>query len=405
MFFNQGNKKQDTELYDILGVTKSSSGQEIKKSYRKLAMKYHPDRNKAPEAETKFKKISMAYDVLSDKEKKEKYDKFGLEGLQGGGGGPNPFDIFSNLFGGGGGGGAGMFHSFARNQPRKKRTKDRLEVIEVKIEDIYNESILNMNYSKKVVCNICSGLGTMSSENIQVCKICNGNGRIMRIVQLGPNMISQSQETCSSCMGRGKYINDEDKCGICNGNKLISETKQLKLELKNTLKHEEKIVFEGESDQDIGADEYGDLVLILKFKPHATFKIINNYDLFIEKNISLAEAICGFTLKLDHLDGKDITIQVKEIINPYSNKRIVGEGLNSTGDLIIKFNIQFPEKISDERKTYIAKLLNYSIPEINKEHLNNYVLENTLEQFNEPKQEEHHDTREEMNEGVECHQQ
>ena len=121
MFFNQGNKKQDTELYDILGVSRSSSEQEIKKSYRKLAMKYHPDRNKAPEAETKFKKISMAYDVLSDKEKKEKYDNFGLDGLQSSGGGPNPFDIFSNLFGGGGG--PEMFHPFSRNQPRKKRKK------------------------------------------------------------------------------------------------------------------------------------------------------------------------------------------------------------------------------------------------------------------------------------------
>ena len=405
MFFNQGNKKLDTELYDILGVSRSSSEQEIKKSYRKLAMKYHPDRNKAPEAETKFKKISMAYDVLSDKEKKEKYDNFGLEGLQSGGGGPNPFDIFSNLFRGGGGGGGMFNHPFARNQPRKKRTKDRSEVIEVKLEDIYNESILNMNYSKKVVCNICSGLGTMSKEKIQVCKICNGNGRIMRIIQVGPNMISQSQETCSSCMGKGKYINDEDKCGICNGNKLISETKQLKLALKNTFKHEEKIVFKGESDQDIGVDEYGDLVLILKFKLHSSFKIINNYDLFIEKEISLAEAICGFILKLDHLDGKDITIYVNTIINPYSNKKIVRKGLNSTGDLIIKFNIKFPEKLNSERKLYIAKLLNYSIPEINKEYTTNYVLENTLEQCNKPLKPDIDEIKEEMNEGVECHPQ
>jgi len=404
MFFNNTNKKQDKELYDILGVSTNSSDKEIKKSYRKLAMKYHPDRNKSPEAETKFKKISMAYDVLSDKEKKEKYDNFGLDGLQSGGG-QNPFDIFSNLFGGGGGGGGMFNHPFARNQPRKTRTKDRLEVIEVELEDIYNESILNMNYSKQIICNMCSGIGTMSSENIKVCKICNGNGRIMRIVQLGPNMISQSQETCSSCMGRGKYINDKDKCGICNGNKKINETKQLKLELKNTFKNEEKIVFEGESDQDIAADEYGDLVLILKFKPHSTFKIINNYDLVIEKDISLAEAICGFTLQLKHLDGKEITINVNDIINPYNNKRLVGEGLNRTGDLIIKFNIQFPDKLSSERKTYIAKLLNYNLPEINKEDINSYVLENTLEQFNEHQQPDTTDIREEMNEGVECHQQ
>ena len=262
-----------------------------------------------------------------------------------------------------------------------------------------------MNYSKKVVCSICSGLGTMSKEKIQVCKVCNGNGRIIRIVQMGPNMISQSQETCSSCMGKGKYINDEDKCGICNGNKIINETKQLKLELKNTFKNEEKIVFKGESDQDIGSDEYGDLVLILKFKPHSTFKIINNYDLFIEKDIVLAEAICGFILKIDHLDGKDITTYVNTIINPYSNKRIVGKGLNSTGDLIIKFNIKFPEKLNSERKLYISKLLNYSIPEINKEDSTNYVLENILEQYNKPLKPDIQEIKEEMNEGVECHQQ
>ena len=409
MFFNNRNNTTDTELYDILGVSKSSSDQEIKKSYRKLAMKYHPDRNKAPEAETKFKKISMAYDVLSDKEKKEKYDSFGMEGLQsGGGGGPNPFDIFSNLFGGGGHGhgpGPGMFrHNF--NQHRKTKTKDRVELVDVNLDDIYNEKVLNINYTKKIICNMCSGLGTMSRENIKTCKTCDGNGRIMRIVQLGPNMISQSQETCTNCMGLGKYIKEIDKCGICKGNKKINETKKLTLNLKNSFKHEEKIIFHGESDQDINADEYGNLILILKFKPHSTFKLINNYDLFLEKDILLAEAICGFTLKIDHLNNKQIIINIDDIINPYYNKKIIGEGLNNTGDLIIKFNIKFPEKISNERKTYIAKLLNYTIPDKNmSKDLNNYKLENTLEDLNLNNSK--NEDVEEPNEGFggECHQQ
>ena len=141
-----GNKSNDTELYDILNVKKNSTPEEIKKSYRKLAMKYHPDKNKEPSAEEKFKKMSMAYDILSDKEKREKYDNFGLDGLNAmnsGGHGVDPFSMFNNMFSGN----SNFFNPFeSQNRRRKTKTKDRLEKIDVNIEDIFSEKEFIINF-------------------------------------------------------------------------------------------------------------------------------------------------------------------------------------------------------------------------------------------------------------------
>ena len=404
-----GNKSNDTELYDILNVKKNSTPEEIKKSYRKLAMKYHPDKNKEPSAEEKFKKMSMAYDILSDKEKREKYDNFGLDGLNAmnsGGHGVDPFSMFNNMFSGN----SNFFNPFeSQNRRRKTKTKDRLEKIDVNIEDIFSEKEFIINYNKKIICTLCEGKGTLKASDIITCKTCEGSGKIVRIIQLGPNMISQSQEICTSCRGRGKYIEDKDKCPECLGNKKVNTTKKIELKLSNKYKNNEKIVFEGESDQEMGVDMFGDLIIILNFRKHYLYEYDNDYNLILKKNILLAEAICGFSISIDYLDNSKIVINNKEIIKPGSKKIIRNKGINNEGNMIIIFSVIFPNELPDERKLYISKILNYNIPEYSK---SKYNLEPYIENSNSKnKSSEENTNMNDMNnmnnneENVECHQQ
>lgn len=374
MFFN--NSEPDTKLYDLLNVKKNSTYTEIKKSYRKLAMKYHPDKNKTPEGENRFKEISMAYDILSDDEKRKKYDTIGLEGLKqsGGGQGHNPFDMFNSFFGGSG----GFFNQgFNQSQHQKHpRTKDRVEKIKVNLEHIYNEKTININYTKQIICTLCSGIGALDASCIKVCDKCEGKGRIIRIIQLGPSMISQQQQMCNACNGKGKYMKDEDRCVNCMGQKKESFTKKLSLQLKNTYKNGEQIVFSEEADQDIDAEKPGDLIFVININPHSIFKIENNYDLIIEKSISLVEALCGFNMSIKHLDNREIEIKHQEIVIPDSRKILRNEGLNKSYNLIIKFNVIFPDSLSPERKIYLGKILNYKIPPFsnNKNTLEDLVI-------------------------------
>ena len=375
MFFN--NTEKDTKLYDILKVTKNSTAIEIKKSYRKLAMKYHPDKNKTPEGENRFKEISMAYDILSDDEKRKKYDTIGLEGLKqsgGGGGGHNPFDMFNSFFGGSGGFFNQGFNHQNHNQKQPK-TKDRVEKIKVNLEDIYNEKKLNINYTKQIICTLCSGIGALDASSIKVCNTCDGKGRIIRIVQLGPSMVSQQQQMCHKCNGKGKHIKDEDRCANCMGQKKENHTKKLSLELNNKYKNGEQVVFSEEADQDIDAEKPGDLIFVIYINTHSVFKIENDYDLVIEKTISLSQALCGFKMSIKHLDNREIEIEHRDIVIPDSKKLLVNEGLNKNNNLIIKFNVVFPESLSPERKLYIGKILNYTLPQFssNKNSLEDLV--------------------------------
>ena len=188
----------DNKLYEVLGVPRTASDEELKKKYRKLALKYHPDRNKESSAAERFKEISTAYDILGDKDKRKKYDQFGLEGFKSmeagaGGMGGDPFDLFSNLFGGGMGGMGG------RPAKRKVKGKDRVEYLDIDLYDFYMCNTVSFNYTKNVVCTECNGSGGKYPSSVVKCEMCNGTGMIMRVVQMGPGMISQTQSPCSAC--------------------------------------------------------------------------------------------------------------------------------------------------------------------------------------------------------------
>ena len=364
MFFNGGGSK-DTKLYDTLGVSANATDNEIKKSYRKLALKYHPDRNKdnKEESESKFKEISSAYEILSDKDKRSNYDKFGLEGVKNmGGPNINPFDIFTNMFGNDGpmnsgpGGPGGIFSSMFGNRERPVKVNHRLEKISVNLEDIYNEDKISINYKKRCICSSCDGSGGLYKSSIIICSGCDGKGSITKIVQLGPGMISQSTSQCYKCNGKGKSIKKGETCVECNGTKYVKKSEKVSVELNKSIQNGSRIVVENGGDETIGTSKVGNLIFEINIKKHSIFTR-NGNNLHINKKILLSEALCGGKFVIKHMDKRNLLIDLNKIISPNMKHKIIGEGMDSNHDLIINYEIIFPSKLDDQRKTYLNKLL------------------------------------------------
>ncbi len=358
--------KKDTKLYDILGVSSEASESEIKKAYRKKAMKYHPDKSNASNRESneeKFKAISGAYDILKDPEKKNTYDKFGEEGLKGMGGfdGANPFDIFQNFFGGGMGGNPFGFQTSSRRGRRMRRAEDRVEEINIDLEDVYNNVNKKIDIKQRMRCEVCRGTGAQSESDIVTCNVCQGTGKMMRIINIGPGMMQQTVTTCDKCNGEGKLI--KRKCLHCQGRKVEFKKKVINLPIESDFRDGKKIVLPNLAHYQPDCEEQGNLILIIRLIEHEIFKLKPNhkYDLVIEKNILLSEALCGTNFKISHLDGREILINSKQIIKPNMEYIISDEGLVKNnfekGDLIINFNIIYPDSLDAERKKYLGKLL------------------------------------------------
>lgn len=334
-------KVKDTKLYDELGVDPSATTEQIKKAYRKLALKYHPDKN--PDEPEKFKNISAAFEILGDEKKRSIYDKYGEEGLKEGGGGEfhNPFDIFDMFFGGGGG-------RSRRNPGEKMRGRDTVHQMKVSLEDLYNGTTRQLAVQKNVICSACNGIGGKEGS-VQKCDNCNGTGMDIRMRQIGPGMVQQIQQPCRQCNQTGEKIKEKDRCKTCNGKKVEKQRKILKCEIDKGMKDGQKLTFSGEGDQapDI---EAGDIVIVLDEKEHHLFKRQGS-DLHIKLDIELADALCGFTRCIKTLDNRTLVIRSHpgEVIRPKEMKCVVDEGMptysNPTekGRLVIDFNINFPK--------------------------------------------------------------
>ena len=375
MFFgNQGpaSNSNDTEYYDELGIQKDADETQIKKAYRKMAMKWHPDRNKdnAKEAEIKFKKVSEAYTVLSDPKKRETYDRFGkqaLEGAAGGGGGVNPFDIFGSMFGDDGGspfgGMGGPFGGmFGGGRPRERQIEPVVTVVECTLEDVYQGVKKKCEFERVVCCKICNGLGTNDKSNIDVCSKCKGKGKITTVNQIGPGMLSQSTSICDRCNGIGKMIAKGFECKLCNGEGLIKKKCRIELKIDAGAEDNHKIQYEKQGNQNKEGKQ-GDLIFIVKIKKHNTFERHGN-NLKMSKKILLCEALTGVEMIVKRLCGKPMVIRSRssDIIVPGTKRVIHGMGmpiLNSRlfGDLIIDFEIEFPPELSAQYKGYLRKLL------------------------------------------------
>jgi len=355
---------KETKLYDVLGVQPEATQPEIKKAYRKLALKYHPDKN--PEGGEKFKEISAAFEVLSDDKKRETYNKYGEEGLKEGGGGGefhNPFDIFDMFFGGGGG---------RRRPGEKAKGRDTVHQLKVSLDELYNGAKRQLAVQKNVICAGCNGIGGKPGS-VQKCENCNGSGIDVKLRQIGPGMVQQIQQPCRECRQTGEKIREKDKCKKCNGKKVIKERKVLDCHILKGMKDGQKITFSGEGDQapDI---EAGDVIIVLDEKEHDIFKR-HHSDLHMQMNVELADALCGFTRTVKTLDNRTLVVTSTpgEVIRPNEKKCILDEGMPlqsnpiQKGRLVVSFDINFPkdgwiepkslhaiEKLLPAREKYIA---------------------------------------------------
>ncbi|ORX82052.1 DnaJ-domain-containing protein [Anaeromyces robustus] len=353
---------KDTKLYDTLGVSPEATENELKKAYRKLALKYHPDKN--PNGADKFKDISHAYEILSDPQKRETYDNFGEEGLSGdaSGMGMNPDDLFASFFG---------FNSGSRNSgPR--RGKDVVHPLKVSLEDLYKGKVFKLSIKRNVICKACNGKGGEEGA-VKNCQDCNGRGVKFVRRQIGP-MIQQYQTSCPTCNGTGEIINKKLECKTCHSKKVVQETKIIEVPVDKGMSDGQQITFTGEADQAPGV-ETGDVVIIIKEKPHDLFKR-KGRDLYYNQKIDLLTALTGGTFNIKHLDDRYLKVSIipGEIIKPDQTKCIQNEGMPTyknpfdKGNLFVKFEIEFPntEWYNDEKakilKDVLPKKTNEKIP-------------------------------------------
>ncbi|KAI3405979.1 YDJ1 [Candida oxycetoniae] len=337
---------KDTKFYDALGVAPNATESELKKAYRKAALKYHPDKNSTPEAAEKFKEISHAYEILSDEQKRDIYDQYGEEGLSGAGGGPgmSADDIFSQFFGGGFGGG-----------PQKPtRGKDIKHSIACTLEELFKGKTTKLALNKTVLCKQCEGRGGAKGK-IKQCPDCQGSGMKFVTRQMGP-MIQRFQTICDKCGGKGDLCDEKDRCTACRGKKTESERKILQVHVDPGMKDGQRIVFSGEGDQEPGITP-GDVIFIVDEKPNSEFQRKGN-DLFKECEVDLLTALAGGEIAFKHISGDWIKINIVagEVISPGELKIVEGQGMpiyrqSGRGNLIIKFSIKFPENhFADEDK-------------------------------------------------------
>eukprot|EP01098_Paradermamoeba_levis_P002581 TRINITY_DN1299_c0_g1_i1.p1 TRINITY_DN1299_c0_g1~~TRINITY_DN1299_c0_g1_i1.p1 ORF type:complete len:434 (-),score=187.11 TRINITY_DN1299_c0_g1_i1:271-1572(-) len=367
MFFGgPSGPVENDKYYNILEIPKTASGDDIKKAYKKLAMKWHPDKNPGnPQATEKFKELSVAYEVLSDPEKKELYDKYGEEGLKGGGFSPHSASsIFEQFFGGGFGGGGGG----RRRGPKKG--EDIVYKLGVTLKEMYNGKVKKLKIKRKVVCEKCSGRGTLKEGASGKCTGCRGAGMKLVTKQIGPNMIQQMQTVCNDCGGKGEMIREQDRCVECKGQKLKDDVKLVEVPIEKGVDQGEKIVFYGDGDHEPGG-EPGDLVVVLiekKDEENAHFKRINGSDLVYEHKLTLLEALTQWQIQLKTLDDRTLVIrsdQQTEIIKPGDISIVMGEGMPvhkspmSRGKLYIKFDVVFPlpDQLPKAKRDKLKELL------------------------------------------------
>ncbi|KAI5990154.1 hypothetical protein EDD15DRAFT_2388859 [Pisolithus albus] len=327
------------DLYKALELSKHATEQDIRKAYKRLSRKYHPDKNKDPGAEEKFVEIAHAYEVLSDETKRRVYDQYGEEGLRAHEGGQqhyaNPFDVFSSFFGGG----------FGTQQTR--RGPNSVFDVEVALVDMYTGATIDFTMKKNILCDHCRGSGAASDHDIHTCRGCGGSGVKVSKQQIFPGMFAQTQSTCNECGGRGTVIGKN--CPHCTGKKVIEYMQPFALEIQPGMPEGHEIVLEGEGDESPDW-EAGDIIMRVRSKKEQGGWRRKETSLYWRETIGVDEALLGFRRNLTHLDGHIVDLHRKGVTQPGYVQVLEGEGMpvfgqSNRGNLYIEYNVILPVEL------------------------------------------------------------
>ncbi|MFL6440907.1 MAG: molecular chaperone DnaJ [Nitrososphaeraceae archaeon] len=365
------------DYYDVLGIPKSASKDDIKNAYRKLALQYHPDRNKAAGSEEKFKEISEAYAVLSDDEKRKRYDTYGHVGSEevfrgseanfdeifkdmGFGGGFR--DIFEQIFGSrtGFGGGVnrgdpfGFGFSFGGG---RRKGQDLLYDLELSFEEVLRGRKEELELPKLEKCNSCGGSGAAAGTKPRKCSVCDGQGQTRRIYSQNRFSTFVSLEPCRTCQGQGEII--DKPCNVCNGSGNVKKDKTIKLEIPAGVEDGMTLQLSGEGQPSENGPP-GDLLVRIHVKPHPLFERLEDGHMLYNLNLKFTDLALGTDVRVPTLDGQE-KLRIPQGTQPNTILKIKGKGLPrygayGRGDLLARINVKIPTKLDDRQKLLLKEL-------------------------------------------------
>ena len=353
------------DYYEVLGVSKSADATEIKKAYRKLALKYHPDKNPGDkEAEEKFKEAAEAYDVLSNEENHRRYDQFGHAGVggagQGGfGGGMSMDDIFSqfgDIFGSFGGfSGFGGFGG-GRSARRVNRGTNLRVKVKMNLQEIATGIEKKIKVKKYVACQHCNGTGAKDGKSYSTCSTCKGSGQVTRVQNtiLGA---MQTTSTCPTCEGEGKIINE--KCTFCNGEGVLMSEEVISINIPAGVGEGMQLSLSGKGNAARRGGVNGDLIVLIEEEEHPEL-VRDGNDLLYNVFIGYPEAVLGETVEIPTIEGK-VKVKIEAGTQPGKILRLRGKGLPDVngygkGDLLAKVNVWIPKNLSKDEKKLVEKM-------------------------------------------------
>ena len=366
------------DYYEVLGVSKTATDDELKKAYRKLAKKYHPDANpnNKAEAEAKFKEVNEAYETLSDPQKRKMYDQFGPEGPQGFNGAGGPFgggngyysytssgfdgfgdfgdlgDIFSSFFGGGFG---GRTSSRKKNGPRKGA--DLNLHLDITFEQAFLGVEKEISITRNEECNVCHGTGAKPGTSVTKCTMCNGTGQVRQVQNTILGQM-QTTRTCSNCHGTGEVI--KEPCENCKGKGKVRKQPKIKVKIPAGIDDGQTVVLRGEGEQGEKGGPKGDLYITVRLKKHSIFSR-NGNNVYCEIPITITQATLGANLEIPMVNGDKETYKIPEGTQTGTKFTIRGKGFkavssNSVGDFIFTVKVQTPKRLSKEQRELLVQL-------------------------------------------------
>lgn len=356
------------DYYEILGVSKSASADEIKKAYRQQAIKFHPDKNPGDkQAEEKFKEAAEAYEVLRDPQKRQRYDQFGHAGVSGSAGGgfsgagmtiEDIFNQFGDIFGDFGGfGGFGFGGSRGRSSRRVKKGSNLRVKVALDLEEIAKGVEKKIKVNKYVACSACNGTGARGSSGYATCSTCHGSGHVTRVTNTLLGQM-QTSSTCPACDGEGKII--KDRCTNCHGEGIVKEEEVIKINIPAGVAEGMQLNVTGKGNAARRGGINGDLLVLIEEKSHPEL-VRDGNDLLYNLYLTFPQAVLGTTIEIPTVDGK-VKIRVDAGTQPGKILRLRGKGLPEVngygkGDILVSINVWIPKQLSKEEQKMVERFV------------------------------------------------